>query len=344
MSCKSSHGGRRIRYTGGSRRPHHPNTRVNDIEKIRIGISSCLVGQEVRYDGGHKRDAYINGTLSQYFEFVPVCPEVAIGLGVPRPPIRLVQVEQAVRVLGVDDPSCDVTTPLTDYGREMAAGLADISGYLFKRASPSCGMERVKVYSPDGVLLGKGRGAYARAFMESRPCLPCEEEGRLGDAVLRENFIERVFVYQRWQSLCARGLTPGGLVDFHTRHKYAVMAHSQAAYRNLGRLVAGAGNGDLDALAQEYISELMSALRRPATRKRHVNVLQHLFGYVSDALDRDDRAEMVELLEQYRTGLVPLIVPITLLKHHFRRHPQPYIEQQVYLSPHPAELMLRNAL
>lgn len=313
-------------------------------EKIAIGISSCLLGAEVRFDGGHKRDSYINGTLSEYFEFVPVCPEVAIGLGTPREPIRLVRSANEIRVVGVKNPRMDVTDALRDYGASMAERLTNISGYIFKRASPSCGMERVKVYTEKGMPATNSVGAYADEFMKRQPLLPCEEEGRLGDAVLRENFIERVFVYKRWQNLTRDGLSPRKLVDFHTEHKFLILAHNQAAYRRMGKLVAQAGTRSMDEVAGEYVTELMTALKRRATRKQHVNVMQHLFGYVSKFIDASDRAEMVDIIEQYRAGIVPLIVPITLLKHHIRRHPNAYVERQYYLTPHPRELMLRNLL
>ena len=317
---------------------------VPEQSKIRIGISSCLLGDEVRFDGGHKRDAYINGTLSEYFDFVPVCPEVAIGLGIPRPPIRLVRCGDDVRVVGVKDPTMDVTDALRDYALTMSKQLDDLSGYIFKRGSPSCGMERVKVYTGKGMPVAQGSGAYAAVFMAQHPLLPCEEEGRLGDPVLRENFIGRVFVYRRWQDLCREGLTAGKLVEFHSEHKFLSLAHDQNAYRRMGRLVAEAGARPLEELASEYLVELMTALKRRASRKQHVNVLQHLFGYVSEHVDAADRAEMVEIIEQYRNGLVPLVVPITLLKHHLRRHPSEYVARQYYLSPHPKELMLRNLL
>lgn len=319
---------------------------TNTHGKIKVGVSSCLLGAEVRFDGGHKRDAYINSTLSEYFDFVPVCPEVAIGMSIPRPPIRLVQSGDEIRVVGVRNPEDDYTDKLRAYGIRMAKRLTDLSGYIFKRGSPSCGMERVKVYSGQGMPVKSSAGAYAAEFMRTQPLLPCEEEGRLGDPMLRENFIERVFVFKRWQNLMRTGVTPGGLVDFHTQHKFLVLAHNQAAYRRMGRLVAQAGSRDMDieALAEQYVIELMDALKRRASRKQHVNVLQHLMGYVSDFLDADDRAEMVDIIEQYRQGLVPLIVPITLLKHHLRRHPNDYVARQVYLTPHPKELMLRNLL
>jgi uncharacterized protein YbgA (DUF1722 family)/uncharacterized protein YbbK (DUF523 family) len=312
--------------------------------RIRVGISSCLIGNEVRFDGGHKRDSYVVGTLSEYFDFAPVCPEEAIGLGTPREPIRLVKKSDGVHVVGVKTVTRDVTEALRAYGEKMSRQMTDISGYILKRASPSCGMERVKVYSEEGMPVETGSGKYAEVFMQNQPLLPVEEEGRLGDPVLRENFIVRVFVYHRWQSLLAHGLTAQGLVDFHTDHKYLIMAHDQAAYREMGRMVADTGKRDLGELADEYVAALMTALKKRATRRQHVNVLQHLFGYVSKHVDSNDRAEMTDLIEQYREGLVPLIVPITLLKHHFRRHPDPYIERQYYLTPHPKELMLRNLL
>lgn len=318
-------------------------------ERIAVGISSCLLGEEVRYDGGHKRDAYINGTLADYFDFVPVCPEVAIGLGTPRQPIRLIREKgdsaREARVQGVRDPELDVTDELAEYGRAQAAELTGIHGYIFKRASPSCGMERVKVFTPDGHPAGKdGVGAYAAAFMAQRPDLPVEEEGRLGDPGLRDAFIERVFIRYRWQYLVDAGLTAGGLVAFHSRHKLLIMAHNQSAYRELGRMVANAGNEAIHDLGQRYLNRLMAAIAQPAPRSGHANVLYHLMGYLKEALDSEDKTELGDVIERYRTGQVPLVVPITLLNHHFRRHPDPYVAEQVYMQPHPDELGLRNQI
>ncbi len=313
-------------------------------EKITVGISSCLLGEEVRFNGGHKLDNYITGTLADYFDFIPVCPEVAIGLPIPRPPIRLVRQDDGIHVVGVKDPSVDVTDKLHAYGRKMAGQLSGISGYILKRASPSCGMERVKVYASDGRPIDKASGVFAEALMNEQPFLPVEEEGRLGDPGLRENFIMRVFVHHRWQQLLKSHLSVKKLIDFHSDYKYLVMAHDQAAYRRMGQLLANAGKENLKPLAQTYFEELMGALRHLATRKQHANVLQHLLGYLKNQLDSEDKAEMIEVIEQYRKGIVPLIVPITLLKHHFRRHPHEYIERQVYLTPHPHELMLRNMI
>ncbi len=317
---------------------------TQSARKIRVGISSCLLGLEVRFDKGHKRDSYINGTLSDYFEFVPVCPEMAIGLGTPREPIRLVGDPNRPRAVGVKTAGLDVTEALEAYGRRMSQELRGISGYILKRASPSCGMERVKLYNTNGMPGGHTSGVYARVFMKARPLLPVEEEGRLGDPVLRENFIQRVFVYHRWQALVAQGMTPAKLVDFHTRHKLMIMAHSQAAFHRLGRMVARAGSEPIQDLAHAYVTELMDTLKRRASRKRHANVLEHLMGYLKRALDGEDKVEMLETIEAYRLGQVPLVVPITLLKHHFRRHPDTYVQDQYYLEPHPKELMLRNVL
>ncbi len=313
-------------------------------ERIRIGISSCLLGEEVRYDGGHKHNGYITETLGQYFSFVPYCPEVAIGMGVPRQPIRLVQIGGSPRARGVTDPNLDVTDVLEAYAELVAVTLGAISGYILKKGSPSCGMERVRQYSPKGMPVASSAGIYARVIMTRLPELPFEEEGRLMDPVLRENFVERVFVYHRWQQLVVDRLTPKTLVEFHTRHKLLVLAHDEPAYRALGRLVAAAGTDPIVNLGTRYIRRLMEALKKPATRKRHANVLQHVFGFFKSQLDAADKREIVDLVNAYRRGQVPLIVPITLLRHYLRRFPDPYLASQHYLAPHPDELMLRNQI
>jgi uncharacterized protein YbgA (DUF1722 family)/uncharacterized protein YbbK (DUF523 family) len=312
---------------------------------IRIGISSCLLGERVRFDGNHKHDPYITETLGRYFEFVPVCPELAIGLGVPRAPIRLVGDPAAPRAVGVRDPSVDVTGKLAAHGRRMAralGGAAGISGYILKGKSPSCGMERVKVYRAGGGAPKGGSGIYARALLDAAPLLPVEEEGRLGDPWLRESFVERVFAYRRWQELIAAGLSAARLVEFHTVHKLVIMAHGAEHYRALGRLVADLGRANLRPRADRYIAGFMAALKARATRKRHANVLMHVLGYLKRDIDGDDKAELLALIDAYRLGRLPRAVPVALLKHHFRRHPDAYIERQVYLNPHPAELMLRD--
>ena len=314
------------------------------LEKIRVGVSSCLLGQEVRFDGGHKRDNYLTGTLSGYFDFIPFCTEAAVGLGIPRQPIRLVRRGEEIRAVGVRTPELDPTDQLAAFAERTARQLGEISGYILKKDSPSCGMERVKIYNDKGMPERKGVGIYAGVLMQRLPLLPVEEEGRLGDAVLRENFIERVFVYHRWQRLVRKGLSAKGLIEFHSDHKFLILSHQQKAYRELGRLVANAGGSDLEKLAGEYVAILMNALKRPARPRKHVNVLEHLLGFLKEHLDKSDREEMAETIAQYREGLLPLIVPITLIRHHFRRHPDPYIQRQYYISPHPKELMLRNSI
>lgn len=314
------------------------------MHKIQIGVSSCLLGEEVRYDGGHKRNVYITGALSKYFDFKAICPEMAIGLGVPRPTIRLVDKGTGIRVIGVNDSSLDVTDKLRSFSQEACRKLAMLSGYILKKDSPSCGMERVRVYNSNEMPEKRGRGIFADTLMQMWPNLPVEEEGRLMDPVLRENFIERVFIFYRWQQLIRNGLTANKLVEFHTQHKFNVLAHDETTYRQLGRMVAELNKDNLQAVANNYVDSLMTGLRKPATRKRHANVLMHVMGFFKNQLSGDDKQEILELLEAYRKGQLPLIVPITMMKHHLRRYPHPYIEQQYYMNPYPEELMLRNSL
>ena len=306
-----------------------------------IAISSCLLGEQVRFDGGHKRHSWIIGPLGKYFDYRPICPEVAIGLGIPRPPIRLVGDPDRPRAVGVKDPDLDVTDPLAQFARRTASTLDDVSGYIFKSKSPSWGMERVKLY---GEFAGQKKtiGIHAREIMHALPNLPTEEEGRLNDAVLRENFVNRVLVYRRWQDLMAGNYGARDLVEFHAAHKYLVMAHSQAANKRLGALLSNLKGADLHAVAAAYIAELMAALKRRCNRDRHVNVLQHIMGYLKKRLDGEDKQELLAAIEAYRREEVPLIVPIFLLRHHFRHHPDPYMDNQWYLDPHPKALGLRN--
>lgn len=311
------------------------------MKKIPIGISSCLLGHNVRYDGSHKRDAYITGTLSEYFDFRPFCPEVEIGLGTPRPTIHLVRVNGEIRCIGVKNPEIDVTERLRDHAGQLAAQHADLCGYILKKDSPSCGMERVKVYA-DNIPRRDGVGIYAETMMRNNPLLPVEEEGRLGDAGLRENFIQRIYVLYRWKLMLAEGLTARSLTRFHARHKLIIMSHGD--YRELGQLVAGAAQDNIEQVADRYILLLMTTLRKVASRSNHVNVLQHIQGYLKKELSADDKAELCEIIERYRQGELPLIVPLTLLKHHFRKTPDPYIDESYYLSPYPQELRLINQL
>ena len=312
--------------------------------KPLVGISSCLLGQQVRFDGGHKKDGWITGPLGAFFDFLPVCPEVGIGLGVPRPTIHLVGDPARPRALGSKDASLDVTARLEAFGIAQLPHLEGLSGYILKSKSPSCGMARVPVTSEKGMPAKVGVGIYARVLLERMPLLPVEEEGRLNDPVLRENFVTRVYVLHRWQQLRVERMTAAKLIDFHSRQKYLVMAHSQAAYQRLGQMLSHLKQVDLEAVADMYVADLMAALARRVTRKRHVNVLHHIMGYFTDHIDAGDKAELLASIEAYRREEVALVVPITLLRHHLRRHPDPYMEKQVYLAPHPEKLALRGAI
>ena len=310
---------------------------------IRIGISSCLLGQEVRFDGGHKRDSFLTGTFGRFVEWVPVCPEVESGFGTPRPAMRLVRVNRNVRLLTVKT-GVDLTEPMVEYAERRVAELSseDLSGYVLKKDSPSCGMQRVKIYDSNGVAERSGRGLFAARLADGFRDLPIEEEGRLSDPALRENFVERVFAYWRLRGLFDGKWNLAALIGFHTAHKLILMAHSPEAYRQLGRLVAGAKSVARKDIERRYTSGFMAALTVVATPKRHTNVLQHMVGYLKDTLDRESKAELLAAVEDYRRELVPLIVPITLLRHYVRIHNIEYLAGQFYLDPHPRELMLRN--
>jgi len=310
---------------------------------IRVGISACLLGEKVRYDGGHKRDNYLVETFGRYVEWVPVCPEVEMGLGTPRDTLRLVRIGNDVHMV-MPKTGADHTDAMCAYAARRVRELdgEDLRGYVLKKDSPSCGMERVRVFDAHGVPAKSGRGLFADALLQHFPHLPVEEEGRLTDPRLRENFIERVFAYVRLRSLFSGHWKVGDLVVFHTAHKLLLMAHSPHAYQSLGRLVAEAKSVPRAELRQRYESDFMGALREMATTKRHTNVLQHMAGYFSKQLDSDSRPELQALLHDYRAGLVPLVVPLTLIRHYVRKYDVTYLRGQVYLEPHPKELMLRN--
>jgi len=318
--------------------PHTPS-------RPKLGISACLLGEPVRYNGGHKASRLCLDVLSRHFDFVPVCPEVAIGLSVPRPTLRLVGDHDDPRAVIQREGDRDVSDALRDLGRQQAGLLQDICGYIFMQQSPSCGLHRVKLYRPDGqVRPGGSRGLYAETFCAARPELPVEEEGRLNDPVIRENFLTRVFACAAWQKLCAQGLSRHAVITFHSRYKYQLMAHNPRQYSALGQRLARIGEQPLDDFAPHYFRDFMQALGTCATRGTHSNVLQHLAGYLKHDLLSTDKAEMQRLIDQYRKGVIPLVVPLTLLKHHFRLHPHPYIDAQAYLQPHPEDLSLRNAI
>jgi uncharacterized protein YbgA (DUF1722 family)/uncharacterized protein YbbK (DUF523 family) len=315
------------------------------MQKIRLGISACLLGQKVRFDGGHQSDRFIIETLGRYVEFVPVCPEVECGLGVPREAMRLVGDPAAPRLMTVRT-KIDHTERMVAWARKRVQELEQegLCGYIFKSKSPSSGMERVKVYSepPQGSPVTKGVGVFARIFMEHFPLLPVEDEGRLHDPGLRENFTERIFVFQRWRELLAASAGLGGLVAFHTRHKLLILAHSPEHYRKLGKLVAQGKELPTSELYEHYQFRLMEALRFKATIKKNTNVLHHLMGYFKKELGADEKRELLEIIGSYHQGYVPLVVPVTLINHYVRKYHQPYLEGQFYLHPHPVELQLRN--
>lgn len=326
------------------RLPVEPTARSEMPERIPVGVSSCLLGEAVRYDAGHKHNRYVTSVLGRYFHYVAWCPEALAGLGVPRPPIRLTGDPTSPRAVRVADASADVTDALLSVADRVAGTMGALRGYIFKRGSPSCGMERVKVYDAPGKSPRMGQGVFARAVMEAHPLLPCEEEGRLGDARLRESFVARVFAYDRWFRAVAHGFTPGRLVEFHTRHKFLLLSHSEVHYRAAGRLVADAGRRDPARLEQEYLSTFMEGMRRRATRRRHTNVLQHLAGFLKRSIDDRDRRALADIIDEYRSGVVPLVVPIRILRHHFRHAPDRYVEMQHYLAPYPDDLGLGNHL
>ena len=311
--------------------------------KIRIGISTCLLGEKVRYDGGHKLDPFLTATLGQYVEYVPVCPEVECGFGVPRESFRLVG-DPADPRLVTTRTQADHTECMAEWARKRVRELEkeDLCGYIFKSGSPSSGMERVKVYDRNGVPAKAGVGIFARIFMESFPLIPVEDEGRLHDPALRENFIERIFALQRWRETLSSPRTLGRLVEFHTRHKLLILSHNPEMYRAMGKLVAEGKKISLLALYAKYEALLMPALRMKTTARKNANVLQHMLGYFKGDLTPDEKQEMLGIIDQYRQGLFPLIVPLTLMNHYVRKYDQPYLKEQAYLNPHPLELQLRN--
>ncbi|MBV34863.1 YbgA family protein [Kangiella spongicola] len=313
------------------------------MKKIPIAISSCLLGNKVRFDGGHKQSKYCLDTLNDWFEYQPICPEMGIGMPAPRPPIRLIDDEGDIRVVQVDDQSFDVTDELKAYAENKLPELDDICGYIVIRNSPSCGMERVKVYHKNGNPAGKSdRGVYIKEIMKSRPELPVEEEGRLQDVKLRENFITRVFAYQDFKDSVKDKPSVDALVKFHSRYKYLVMAHNYADYKKLGQLVANNDGLELSELIANYELALMECLKKIANPKSHSNVLYHILGYLKEDLQPEAKKELVNVIEQYRNGSLTLIAPVTLLNHYIKQYGNDYIAQQAYLNPHPIELGLRN--
>lgn len=314
-------------------------------EKIRLGISACLLGRNVRYDGGHQLDRYLRDTLGRFVDYVPVCPEVEMGLPIPRETLRLVGETDSPRLV-FSRSGEDVTDRMTAWAQKRldALGTEDLCGFIFKGRSPSSGMARVKLYDRNGVPNKNGVGLFARLFMERFPLLPVEEDGRLHDPRLRENFLGAIFTFRRWRDFLAKGATPANLVAFHARHKLLLMSHSVELARRMGRLTARAGELPDTQLINDYQRLLMQTVRTLATPAKHGNMLQHALGYFKKQLSADEKAEMLQLIDCYRHGKVPLAVPLTLLNHYVRKYQPPWLDDQVYLHPHPVELHLRTGL
>lgn len=312
-------------------------------DKVKLGISACLLGEKVRYDGGHQLDHFLADTLGRFVEWVPVCPEVECGLPVPREAMRLVGDPESPRLVTIRT-GIDHTEGMMRWaqGRLLQLEKEDLCGFVFKSRSPSSGMRGVKVYTPSGMPSTRGVGIFAGAFMKGLPLIPVEDDGRLHDPALRENFIERIFVFKRWKEFKGKGGALRDLIAFHSDHKLLILAHSPKHYTGLGQLVAEGKKCKPDALHAEYLSTLMEGLKAIATTKKNTNVLTHILGYFRRHLSDDERKELVDLVEMYHKGLVPLIVPIVLFNHYVRKYNEPYLARQYYLNPHPAELMLRN--
>jgi len=311
-------------------------------EDLHIGISACLIGEKVRFDASNKPSNFCIHELGQHVTYKAYCPEVAIGLPIPRPTIRQIKKDDVISVSRPDG-SGDVTEALQAYGKKIAGVIGNLSGYVFCAKSPSCGMERVKIYSPEGnALVSDGIGAFTKEIMAANPLLPCEENGRLNDPLIRENFVARIYAYKHWQNLEASGLTKHKLTTFHSQYKYTVMSHDLVAYKRLGQLLARA-DLPLEEMAKQYISELMAALSIKATRKKHANTLAHIQGYFSKHLKSNERQELCKQIDSYREGLIPLIAPLTLINHYLLQYPKDYLAKQAYLSPYPDELRLRYA-
>ena len=312
-------------------------------EKIRVGISACLLGEKVRYDGGHKLDYYLKETLGAYVAWQPVCPEVETGLPVPREAMRLIGNPESPRLVTIRT-GIDLTERMQTWSEKRLRELEkeDLCGFVFKSRSPSSGMRSVKVFGLSGVPSNAGAGIFAKSFMDTFPLIPVEDDGRLHDPELRENFIERIFVFKRWKTMRQQGGSIRDLVSFHAEHKLLILAHSTKHYTMLGRLVAGAKKQDRQQLLAEYVSVLMEGLKLIATKKKNTNVLQHIVGYFKKKLTAEEKKELLAVIETYHRGLVPLIAPIVLINHYVLKFDEPYLKRQHYLYPHPAELMLRN--
>ncbi|CAG9000971.1 MAG: hypothetical protein CENE_02979 [Candidatus Celerinatantimonas neptuna] len=313
--------------------------------KIRLGVSACVIGEKVRFDGGHKSSAFLVDELAPWVDFVSFCPEMSAGLGSPRPAIRLVLVDDYIRVQGASRRSLDVTESLLSAVDSLTIKARDLTGFVFCAKSPSCGMERVKVYQPSGDPLPQMRpGVFAGKLMVSYPQIPCEETGRLNDRLLRESFLCRLFCHGDWQQLCKDGLTRASLVEFHSRYKLLLMAHSPEHYRKIGPMLADLRGKDLIVLGEQYIRCLMDGLAITATRKKHTNVLMHIQGYFKRQLSSVDKKALTEMILRYQQGLLPLSAPLEMLCHHLRHFPDDYLQLQTYFQPYPIELVTKSVI
>ncbi len=311
--------------------------------KIAVGVSQCLLGAPVRFDGGHKRSPYLTDVLAAVIEFRPVCPEVAIGLGIPRKPIHLLVDGNGERVRGVENSELDVTDALVAQAELVARQMPDICGYVFMQKSPSCGVFGVKRYQHNGQFMDiQGRGAYAKRFMELMPYLPVEEAGRLNDPGLRENFLARVFAVHDFKTYLSEEPTASKLINFYSRYKYQVMAHHVPGYFEIGRFLSNLSGRNIHHCRDQFFQLLMKSLSHHATRKGNTNAMMHLRGYLKGILTAQDKQELSQLIDSYRLGRVPLVVPLTLLKHHLLKLDNPYLAPQTFWSPHPEQLGLRN--
>ncbi|TCI01807.1 DUF1722 domain-containing protein [Corallincola luteus] len=316
---------------------------MKQIDKIPVGVSACVVGQKVRFDGGHKQSGFVVRDLDPYFDYRPACPEMAAGMGTPRQTVRLVEDGDWLKVRGSRDRSFDVSDALHNASEKLSDGLADLRGYIFCAKSPSCGMERVKVYHPNGhSLRHDGVGVFAEKILKKYPYLPCEETGRLNDVLIRESFLTRVFTLDLWKRDVEANLTKKSLLDFHAKHKLMLMAHSPEHYRAIGPLLADLSSANLEQVAYSYIVQLMQGLAMPASRKKHTNVLMHIQGYFKRALEVGDKAELTQMIHRYREGLLPLSTPRELLKHYLRKHRDDYLQGQRYFQPYPEHLTVRT--
>ena len=313
------------------------------MREIRIGISTCLLGEKVRYDGGHKLDRYITETLGQYFEWVSVCPEVEYGLPVPRESMHLIGDPASPRIVTVRT-GVDHTEGMKKWAVDKLKRLEkeDLCGFIFKSKSPSSGISGIKVYTSSGIPSNKGTGIFGGAFMRYFPLIPVIDDGRLHNPNLRENFIEQVLVYKRWKEFLKNDPKIRELIAFHTNLKLLILSHSPKHYSALGKLVAQAKKYQPDVLYSEYVRILMEGVRLLATTKKNTNVLLHIVGYFKKQLSSEDKRELLEVIDQYHKGYIPLIVPIVLINHHVRKLDESYLKDQFYLNPHPIELMLRN--